>query len=95
MNINLSKILNPMANEIIRMLLQKVYYLAYYINARYTPLAILIFFIFGNIMIYTWAYLCRFNQYDFWLWKTRAILNIMIYTIALIMAKIILMEITK
>lgn len=92
---NITYAISPLVNKVIRSIMREIARIAYPLNKCYTPLAILLLFICGSIAIYAWAYIFKYNRYDFWLWKTRAIFKIITYTLFLVITKIILMELAK
>ena len=84
---------SSIAKSFFRFLRRKFIHFVNFLNLHYTPVVIAVLMIFGLITIVTLEYVFRYDKYDFWLWKQRAIKKSILYFISLILLKLILLEI--
>lgn len=78
-----------------RNIINKVYYVARYLNWHLTPLGIMLLSLLGSILIYIYESVCRYRNYDYWLWRKRAFIHIVLYCLSLVLLKAFLMGIVK
>lgn len=59
----------------------------YFFDSHFTYLSILLIGIIGTVMFFLAGYLCRYNKYDFWRWKHRALFKSIRLCLILILIK--------
>lgn len=87
---DLGRIASPIVNRLLWMIQREVSLILYPIAKAYTPLALLVFFIIGNFFIFVLAYWGRYDRFDFWRWRVRAISSMVRWTMILVISKIVL-----
>ena len=83
--------LEPVLHKTERILNQKVGWFLWFVKSHYTWLSILVFMILGGIFIFTVSWICRYDRYDWWRWKRRAVFRFIRYALTLCAAKILIL----
>ena len=65
-------------------------YLLALVGRYYTPLALLVLFITGAAFIFATGYLFRYANWNYWLWKSRAVTRTLCYGAILVTLKLLL-----
>jgi len=81
--------------KILLRLLKKSVYWLYFINSRFTFLAVIIFIVSGSFIIFIISYVFRYDRYDYWHWKQRAFSKVLTYCLCILSLKIFLTGITQ
>lgn len=81
----------PVLHKTERFLNQKVGWFLWFIKSHYTWLGILVLMILGGIFIFTVSWIFRYDRYDWWRWKRRAVFRFIRYALALCAAKILIL----
>lgn len=61
-----------------------------FLNKYYTPLAIVSLIVLGTIIIFLTSYLLRYNHWNYWVWKNRAIVKSIYFSIVLLVLKFLI-----
>ena len=69
---------------------RKMVFVFSFLNKHYTPLAVIVMIILGFIFFYITSYLLRYNHWNYWLWKNRALTKAIYFSIVLISIKILI-----
>lgn len=75
---------------IMRLFEREIICLFAFLNRHYTPLAVVVMVLGGAIFFFFTSYLFRYNHWNYWLWKNRAITKTIYLGIVLITLKVIL-----
>lgn len=78
-----------------RKFFQAFYKIMNFLKVRYTPLFMLVLFISGVFCFFILSYTFRYNHFDYWRWKNRAIRKTIFWLFLIGITKFILMEIAK
>lgn len=68
-SVNMHTVINKMLFSVKRIFTGVLYF----IDSHFTYLSILLIGIIGSIIFFSVGYMCRYNKYDFWRWKSRAL----------------------
>ena len=74
----------------IKFLEQKTASLFRFLNNHYTPLAVVALTVLGSIFFFITSFLLRYNHWNYWLWKKRAITKSIYFGIILLILKILI-----
>ena len=85
------KELEPVLHKTERILNQKARWFLWFVKSHYTWLGILILMVLGGIFIFTVSWICRYDRYDWWRWKRRAVFRFIRYALTLCAAKILIL----
>lgn len=61
-----------------------------FLNKHYTPLAVVVLIVLETTFFFVTCYLFRFNHWNYWLWKNRAIMKSIYFGIILLVIKLII-----
>lgn len=75
--------LRTIANLVLRKIIGSIYFL----DSHFTYLAILLITVIGTVIFFLFGYIGRYNRYDYWKWKTRALYKSIRLSIFLILLK--------
>ena len=81
----------PVLHKTERILNQKVGWFLWFIKSHYTWLGILVLMILGGIFLFTVSWIFRYDRYDWWRWKRRAVFRFIRYALTLCAAKILIL----
>ena len=59
-------------------------------SSHFTFLAVIIFIITGGLIIFVTSYIVRYDRYDYWHWKQRALSKILKYCLIILLLKLFL-----
>lgn len=79
-----------LVNKATRLGVKKIIESIYIFDSRFTYLFILLITIISTIMFFLFEYLNRYNKYDYWKWKTRALFKSIKLSIFLILLKVVI-----
>ncbi|MBQ8678321.1 MAG: hypothetical protein IJ530_00995 [Treponema sp.] len=75
---------------LMRFLERKLSFLLVFLDRHYTPLSVVVLVITGGAVIFVTSYLLRYNHWNYWLWKSRAVTKTICLGAVLVTLKIIL-----
>ena len=73
-----------------RFLERKMAWFVFFLEKRYTPLAVVALIILGTIFFFVTSYLFRYNHWNYWLWKSRAVTQSVCFGTILVAIKLVL-----
>lgn len=88
---NITRELGPAFSKIENILSQKISWLIWFVKSHYTWLSVLVLLIMGGIFIFTVSWICRYDRWDFWRWKRRAVFSFVRYALTLCVARILIL----
>ena len=81
----------PVFRKVERIMSQKIGWGIWFIKSHYTWLSFLLLLIAGGILIFTVSWICRYDKFDWWRWKRRAVFKFIRYALTLCAAKILIL----
>ena len=81
----------PVFRKVERIMSQKIGWGIWFIKSHYTWLSFLLLLTAGGIFIFTVSWLCRYDRFDWWRWKRRAVFRFIRYALTLCAAKILIL----
>ena len=81
----------PVFGKFKRILSQRVGWGIWFIKSHYTWLSLLVLLILGGICIFTVSWISRYDRFDWWRWKRRAVFRFIRYALTLCAAKILIL----
>jgi len=81
----------PVFRKVERIMSQKKGWGIWFIKSHYTWLSFLLLLMAGGILIFTVNWLCRYDRFDWWRWKRRAVFRFIRYALTLCAAKILIL----
>ena len=75
---------------LIQFLDRKTAFVFGFLRKHYTPLAVVVLAITGTIVLFVTSYLFRYNHWNYWLWKSRAVTQALYFCIVLIAMKLLI-----
>ena len=81
----------PVFRKVERIMSQKAGWGIWFIKSHYTWLSFLLLLIAGGILIFTVSWICRYDKFDWWRWKRRAVFRFIRYALTLCAAKILIL----
>ncbi|MBQ8680332.1 MAG: hypothetical protein IJ530_11290 [Treponema sp.] len=73
-----------------RFLERKMAWLVFFLEKHYTPLAVVALIILGTVFFFVTSYLFRYNHWNYWLWKSRALVKTVYFGTILVAIKLVL-----
>lgn len=82
----------PYLNRVLRLIDRKVSWVIWFLKSHYTWLSVIVFVVAGCIFIFLKAWFCRYDWFDWWRWKGRALRKCIFFSLTLCVAKILILE---